>query len=301
MLDDVTLTASPTNRQERPAEDQAPRARLIARLRGDATTRPRVDPGLAGGLREWLEDGVAQPARSLGPAFQPLGVDKEALSAVLGPRRSDYRPHRIGAWRLDRPVTAALARGIVVDILFRQLVTTGKITDPMTDAVAALEVDEGRTDVLAFLSALDASGRADLVIDVTAHVQRLADDWGPLPAAWLPRTQERSAVPLAAGAVVLVGTVDLALGAPCAGRASVVLIEVKSGGRRAEHRADLHYYALLETLRSGAPPLRVATYYTATGELDVDEVSDDLLTSAVLRTLDGVARLCDLAAESEAQ
>ena len=33
---------------------------LLRRLRGDGIPRPVIDPGLAGGLRDWLEDGLVE-------------------------------------------------------------------------------------------------------------------------------------------------------------------------------------------------------------------------------------------------
>jgi hypothetical protein len=117
-----------------------------------------------------------------------------------------------------------------------------------------------------------------------------------LPASWLARTQERLTVPLAGGRVVLGGVVDLALGGPAGRTANICLVEVKSGARRLEHRADLHFYALLETLRTGAPPFRVATYYTATGELDVEPVVEAVMHGALHRVVDGTGRMCRLAA-----
>jgi len=104
----------------------------------------------------------------------------------------------------------------------------------------------------------------------------------PSPA-WLARTQDRITVPLAGGQVLLSGVVDLAFGGPAHDQASVCLVEIKSGTRRIEHHADLHFYALLETLRAGAPPFRVATYYTATGELDVEAIGEDVLVAATTR------------------
>ncbi len=267
---------------------------LLGRLRGDVAVRPKVDWGLAGGLREWLEDGVAASCEALDPGVVPLGVDKEALSAVLGPHPSSYSPRRLGT-RSPRPVTMPLARGILVDLLFRQLVTTGRIDDPVADGLAALEVEDGRDAVVEFVRSLRREGRAALDDEVISHAERLTVHWPALPPFWLPRTQERSTIALGGGKVVLTGAIDLTLGAPSSGCASVVLVEVKSGARRPEHRAELHFYALLETLRSGAPPLRVATWYSATGAMDVDEVTDELLAVAVRRTLAGVERLCALA------
>ena len=67
----------------------------------------------------------------------------------------------------------------------------------------------------------------------------------------------------------------------------MALIEVKSGSRSRLHRTDLHFYALVETLKTSAPPFAVATYYTRTGELDVEPVTEDLLAAAARRTVLG--------------
>ena len=67
------------------------------------------------------------------------------------------------------------------------------------------------------------------------------------------------------------------------------------GTRRVEHRAELHFYALVETLRSLTPPFVVATYYTRTGELDTDPVTAELLAAAARRTVAGARSLLGLA------
>ena len=50
---------------------------VLALLRGDASNRPQFDPGLAGGLRAWLEDAAYGVVASRGDLAPPL---------VLGPR-----------------------------------------------------------------------------------------------------------------------------------------------------------------------------------------------------------------------
>ncbi len=129
----------------------------------------------------------------------------------------------------------------------------------------------------------------------------LRDRWPELSPAWLPRTQETMRVALAGGAVEMAARVDLALGGPSVDKASVALVEIKAGARRVEHRADLHFYALVETLRSLTPPFVVATYYTRTGELDTDPVSAELLAAAARRTLAGARSLLGLAQGREAR
>lgn len=263
---------------------------LLARLRGDGEKRPEVDPGLAGGLRDWLEDGLAGYTRAVS-AEAPVRVTKEAVNRVL-------TCEALSRSAVRREVTFELARGVLVDALFRQWVTVGSFSDPWEDALSAVECEADKS-VYEFVGGLDPETRGRLVSEVGGQASRIRASWPVSSPAWLARTQERIEVPLAGGAVVLAGVVDLAFGAPCEGRASVCLVELKSGVRRLEHRGDIHFYALLETLRSGAPPFRIATYYSATAELDVEPVGEDVLVSALHRTLAAAQRMCKLESGAE--
>lgn len=266
---------------------------LLARLRGDSGRRPMVDPGLAGGLRDWLEDGLAVAVAALPAGAPPVRLSKEAINGAL----RCAAPSAAGC-RGPATVTVGLARGSLVDALFRQWLTTGAVGEPMADAIDALEVGGDPDKVVAFLAALDPGQRRRLADEVADQAARIVGSW-PVPApSWLARTQERLTVPLAGGRVVLSGVIDLALGAPSGGRASVCIVDVKSGRRRLEHRGDLHLYSLLETLRSGAPPFRVATYYSATGELEVEPVGPDVLIGTLHRVLAAAAALCSAASGS---
>jgi hypothetical protein len=253
------------------------------------TRRPGVDPGLAGGLREWLEDGVAEVAGALPPEAPPLVVDRRELTGRSVPEPGTARE-----------VTIPLVRGAMVGALFRQLVTTGQTGDPVTDAMAALRVDDGSADIIEFLRRLPAGERAELHREVVAHAANLVSRWPALAPGWYPRTRVRLSIPLAGGRIVLAGVVDLMLGAPPDGRASVCVVDIRSGERRVEHRADLHFLGLLETLRSGAAPFRLATYYSGTGEIDAEDVPDAALLSSVRRTLDSVVHRGRLAARGGA-
>ena len=267
---------------------------LLGRLRGQGTSRPGVDPGLAGGLRDWLEDGLAEVAGDVAVDRPPVRVTKETLTGVLL-----CEAHLVARRIAPRAVTLSLARGSLVDALFRQWVTTGRLDDPWSDALGAVGVGGDADGIVAFVDALDPGRRHTLAEEIAHHAEGIVARW-PVPSPmWLPRTQERLVVPVVGGRVVLSGVVDLAFGGPAAERASVCVVEVKSGRRRIEHRGDLHFYALLETLRSGAPPFRIATYYTRTGELDVEPVTDDVLVGALQRVLAGTVRLCRLAEGTE--
>jgi PD-(D/E)XK nuclease superfamily len=267
---------------------------MLRRLRGDGVPRPAIDPGLAGGLRDWLEDGLVEVVATLPPGLDVVRVNKETLNQVLV-----CEAHLVARRQAPRVGTVELARGSLVDALFRQWVTTGAIDDPWNDAVAAFDVEGDGDGVTAFVDGLPAKLRRRLMDEVAEHCDHIVERW-PVPSpAWLPRTQERLEVPLCGGRVVLAGVVDLVLGSPAQDRASVCLVELKSGARRLEHRGDLHFYALLEALRSGAPPFRIATYYSGTGELDAEPVGEDTLVSALSRALDGTIRLCRIAAGVE--
>src|ERR1700691_5138934 len=58
--------------------DRCPGDEVLPLLRGDAAPRPRFDPGLAGGLRAWLEDAAYDVVAARGEHAPPL---------FLGPRQ----------------------------------------------------------------------------------------------------------------------------------------------------------------------------------------------------------------------
>ncbi|HEY1989455.1 MAG TPA: hypothetical protein VGG43_08330 [Acidimicrobiales bacterium] len=279
---------------------------LLDRLRITGRPRPTADPERVARLREIIEHGLGHTSVAAGktgargnansggdrtpdpsPA-KPLVVTKDRLTRALD-RDAPLGIHPSGVQTPSTP----MACGVLVDALFRQLVTTGSIGDPMRDATDALSLDDRQLDLLTWIDNLSAPERGALAAEVDRQSIDLVDRWPKLDPSWLPRTQVTMRVGLAEGSIELSGRVDLAIGRPELAVASVAILEVKSGARRLEHRMDLHFYALLETLRSPAPPFAVATYYTRTGELDVDPVSDELLASAARRTLAGIGALRD--------
>jgi len=269
---------------------------LLDRLRVTGRPRPLADPERVARLRESIEDGLRQgtvvdrgsDGRPRVPGSHgPLVITKDRLTRALD------RESRPGSDPSEaQPPTLPMAGGALIDALFRQLVTTGSIGDPMRDAMDALALDDRQGDLLTWIGNLSITERGALTAEVDRQSIDLVNRWPRLDPSWLPRTQVPMRVGIAGGSIELSGRVDLAIGRPGLTVASVAIVEVKSGARRLEHRMDLHFYALVETLRSPAPPFAVATYYTRTGELDVEPVSDDLLASAARRTLAGIGALC---------
>jgi hypothetical protein len=263
---------------------------LYERLRSTAGDRHAVDPGLSGGLRAWLEDGVAAMGGADRFATQPLVVHRPSARTA----RAHDGTLRTGAGAAGRGSGSSevqRARRAIVRVLFRLAITAGPSTRPFEDALAALAVEEDGRDVVGVVLRMRRSQRTALRQDVQHHADHIVEQWPPAAPPWLPRTADRLAVPLAGGRVILAATADLVLGAPSAGAASVCLVSVEPGPPLPEHGADRRFLSLLETVRSGAPPFRVATYYTGCGRLDVHDVTDADLASAVSTTLDATTSM----------
>jgi hypothetical protein len=261
-----------TDRAARPTSPEVPYSgthQVLQAIRGEPRLRPLVDLGLAGGLREWLEDGLCA---------LPLDPDRELVVSK--------RTLHPGGGTNGVAVGPAIALGALIEVLFRQYVTVGRIDNPLTDGLNALELDPHRSEIVRFIHNLQGEQLQTFRDELETQAAILVSRWPRLQSGWLPRTNERVMVPLAGGKVVLIGVLDLVVGSPSSGRSSIGLVEVRSGRPRRQDRDDLCFSVLLETLRSGAPPFRAATFYTRTGTVEIEDVCDELLASEVIRILE---------------
>jgi hypothetical protein len=263
-----------------------PRHEVLRLLRDGSGRRPSFDPGLAGGMRAWLEDAAAEVAARRGEGAPPLFLGPRQL---LGDTALNVEPGPgCGADRFP----GALVTSCLVHALFRQVVVTGSVGDPLSDALAALSVDPGRADLVHHVGALPEAARRALAATLATHVTHLLDLTPRFAPGWLPRTDDRVAIPLAGGRIVLHGTFDLLVGAPVPGTASLCAIGLSTGGRWGRARTALHYLALLETLRSGTPPFRLALLHSSLGGYGVEDVLEEHLGAIVAHL---AASLSDLA------
>ena len=76
-----------------------------------------------------------------------------------------------------------------------------------------------------------------------------------------------------------------------------MIIDLKTGRPAHRHREDLRFYALVETLRTGVPPRKLASFYLDVGQPVIEDVTPAVLRTAVRRTLDGVNALIELTIE----
>jgi len=265
-----------------PGPATALRGEVLSRLRDRSTQRPRFDPALAGGLRAWLEDGAGALASDRGDDAPPL---------FLGPRLllgdfADGAKSTVREMYSPQMVTSTL-----VHALFRQLVTSGSVGDPLTDALDALSLQPNRAGLVHHVNGLDRKARHALAAELRTQVGHVRDLTPAFAPGWLPRTDDRVAIPLAGGRIVLGGVFDLLVGAPVPGQASVCALQLTSGGPWAFARTALHYLALLETLRSGSPPFRLALIDSTVGRYVIEDVREEHLLSMVSHLVTRFAEL----------
>jgi hypothetical protein len=287
-------TADPLSPRERPTHDgqwePLAGAELLSRLRFTGRPRPAADPDRRRRLRNVLESGLGTDSRPAG--LPPMVITRGRLTRIL-----DGEPASSAEDGKEPELTTALACGALLDVLFRQLITIGVIDDPVIDGLSALAVDRRNHRLVTWIGGLSDPDRRELETEVRRQADELARRWPRLEPGWFPRTGLRLRTGLADGTVILSARADLAVGQPAGDRASVALVDVTSGARHRTDRHDRRFMALVETLRSPAPPFVVATYYTRTGELDVDPVTDELLEAAAHRVATGIGQLVTAAGD----
>lgn len=259
----------------------------LDRIRPPADERPSYPSTLRMELRTALEGGVADVVDHL---TEPLWVAKRSLAAVNGCEAS---------FQADQAVrfsyNTATARGQILHKaveLFVHMPGTRPPLDLVDEAMAGLENDQNA--MAEFLHSLEPATRAEVRGEVGGLLTTFVDTFPPLRPAWRPTTEMSRRIGLHRDLVMLSARFDLTLGAPVDTTAGRVIIELKTGRPAPGHQDDLRFYALLETLVVGVPPLATATFYVDAGEVRVQPVNRASLDSALRRTIDGVRRLIEL-------
>ena len=174
--------------------------------------------------------------------------------------------------------------------------------EPEDAVAAALERLVADDDNLgSFLAAASDGELADLTANCVALLTRFSETFPPMQRAWRPAAEVRARARLGAGSIVLSGKYDLTLGSPTPlggpdglQRAGKVIVDLKTGSRSPTDPEDLRFYALIETLSVGVPPLAVGSFYVAEGRIEHELVTAEVLSSALRRTVDGTRRLVTL-------
>lgn len=264
-------------------------AEVLEVLGARRSERPRFDPRLRHELRDELEDRLGPLAARLGEDRR-LFVAKHALSGVHGCE---------GSWLAGEAIafewTPATARGTVAHKAIELSISWRGDPSPAELVEAALDRLSRGSDALAdWLVAQDEAERADLVGEAVERVTKFGELVPPLEARWRPVAESRLRAELCDDRVVLSGKVDLTIGQADGTLAGKVVIDLKTGGFAPAHRDDLRFYALVEALRVGTPPRLVGSLYLDSGRLQVEEVTEDSLATAVERTVRGAEAIVAL-------
>jgi hypothetical protein len=254
-----------------------------------ADERPDFPPGLRAELRADLEDGL-RPLLDALPEGEILRLSKYPLAQVHGCEArflaSRAEPF---TWTVPSARGTIAHKAVELSVHWRR---DPRPLDLVDEAMA--RVGQGDGSLALFLATCSEAERAELRGEANDRVAKFLECFPPLKAAWRPVTESAVRVELFEQRVVLQGRVDLTLGQPRGATAGKVLIDLKTGGFSPTHADDLRFYALLETMRIGTPPIRLATYYLDSGRPHPEAVTPDVLRTAVRRLIDGATRLVEL-------
>lgn len=216
-----------------------------------------------------------------------LFINKTRLTSVLGCEEH----HLNGApfeWNTRNAVGTVSHRSVELITNWRGEITPADVVD---EAIARL-IESG-TGVGPWLAGLGEADLADLRGPCTDAVVKFLETFPPLDRRWAPVVESSLRWP-ANGPLTLSGKVDLVIGRAVGSESRKVIIDLKTGGVYPNHLDDLRFYALLETLRTGVPPRKVAGFYLDAGRAVPEDVTIEMLRSAMHRTLEGVGRAVEL-------
>lgn len=239
-------------------------------------------------VREQLETSLASLAAKLSPD-QPLFISKGSLNTVHGCEAHFMASLDSFEWTISNLRGTVMHKAVELSINWRGPFEPADLVD---EALIRL-VDEQSRGPSEFIARLSPGERAQLRSYAVDLYTKFEESFPPLKASWRPVTESSARVDLFNSRIFLSTRVDLTLGGP----GSKVIIDLKSGRVYSNHREDLRFYALVETLRSGQPPRRLATYSLESARADVEEVSEGVLQSAVRRVVDGAQTIYELTRE----
>ena len=145
-----------------------------------------------------------------------------------------------------------------------------------------------------WLATASSAERAEVRGTAVDRVTKFLECFPPLRRSWWPVLESPLRAELGGGRIVLSGRVDLVLGRTVGLVAGKAFVDFKTGSRFPGHVDDLRFYALLETLRLGVPPFRLASYYLDQGDIVSEDVTEAVLEAAAARAADGVVKLVEL-------
>lgn len=255
-------------------------------LREPREDRPVHRRELRDELRQLLHDDLAEVSAWI---EKPILLSKHVLASVHGCEERFLH-------ELEQPFTAnaATVRGAIAHKAIELSVhapghSPGKLVDHALDRMA-----DGDDWVGQWLAQAEDLDRAEVRSMACDRVAKFVECFPPLRNGWRPVTESRLSHEVHDGRIRLTGKVDLTIGRADGAQAGKVIIDLKTGNRALTHVEDLRFYALVETLRIGVPPWKIASYYLDSGTFVVETVTEGLLEAAARRSVDGAVKLAEL-------
>ena len=260
---------------------------VLERIRPPRDERRAWPRHLRAELKGRIEDELGPVVAELD---ETLWVSKFGLTSVSGCERSFVESPPF-EWSVPTARGTVVHKSIELSIHRRGEPTPFELVE---DAMSLLEADDRDRGVGEWLRHTDDTVRTELVGEATTHVSSFFDGFPPIGRSWRPTCESPRRVELCDDRLVLSGRFDLTLGLPDGDTSGRVVIDLKTGSPRPQHREELRYYALLEALKIGVPPARVASFYLDSGRVDFEDVDDGVLEAALRQFVGGVRRLAAL-------
>ena len=264
---------------------------VLTQLGAGRDERPRFDAVLRHELRRALDEGL-EPLLGLlddrdnAKPGDNMFISKHKLDRVMGCERRFLAEEAEGfAWSVPLARGTVAHKAIELSIHWRRDPAPLVLVDESISRLA-----EGVDGLGDWLQEATEVERAELRAEANDRVVKFLECFPPIKPGWRPATESRLRLEIH-DRFVLSGKVDLALGQAEGELAGKVLIDLKTGGFSPQHLDDLRFYALIEAIRLGTPPRRLATYYLDQGRFVPEDVTEDLLFSTVARVTDGVERI----------
>ncbi|MDQ4134372.1 MAG: PD-(D/E)XK nuclease family protein [Actinomycetota bacterium] len=259
---------------------------MLSELMALGQPRPRFGSEVAASLRDELE-------RALAPVVhEPLSVNKRDLSQVHAcETHYSAQADEAFAWNVRNGVGTVVHRAVELSVAAP---ADRHPLDLVGQAIESLAADDPRNAMRDYLQNAPESVLNELRAAANEAVVKFQECWPPLQRAWKPRAEMRIRAQLCDGRLELQGKVDLALGLPRGDEARELFVDLKTGRSYPSHLDDLRFYALVQLLRAGVAPFRVASYYFDTATFHHEDVTLESLEIALRRTIDGVEKLCAL-------
>lgn len=239
-------------------------------------------------IRTQLHNELQDVADKITPEHA-IWVTKHKLTTVHGCEANHIAALTAFEWTIANVKGTVLHKAVELGLNWQGEIIPSDVVD---EALARLADDE-RGSAGLFIEQLSPAERAQLRSSSVDLFTKFDECFPPLKPAWRPMLESSARYEMFDRRINLSTRADLTLGSPGA----KVIIDLKSGRFVPSHREELRFYALVEAMRSGQAPRRLATYSLVTARADVEEVTEGVLQAAARKTIDGIRLIVELERE----